>query len=258
MEKRRFFSIVTVVKNDLKGLGETLGSLKVQSCKDFEWIVVDGGSTDGSVELLKNEASIDPIWRSEDDNGIYDAMNKGVRMSGGKYIVFMNAGDLFADDDTLSDVREAIECSGAKEPVLFGGAVLEFPNGRRWYRRPRDATEYIWHGLPANHQATYYPAGWLRDNPYSDEYAYCGDYYVAARAVEAEIPFVYLAKAVARFRVGDKSYSHPVRLIVEAYRVQRNVVGVSLARRIISLLRRVIAIAGTTGIFRLPGRFKVQ
>lgn len=102
-------SIVTVVLNDRAGLERTAASIAAQSWSDVEWIVVDGGSTDGTVQLL---AEIDPRpseYVSERDRGIYDAMNKGLGMCSGEWVLFLNAGDWLCDERTLSDVAEWIE-----------------------------------------------------------------------------------------------------------------------------------------------------
>lgn len=95
-------SIVTVCYNE-KDIGRTCESIVSQSCQDFEWIVVDGGSTDGSLEIIKHYKERIDILISEPDNGIYDAMNKGIRLAKGKWINFMNGGDTFADNCIVGD-----------------------------------------------------------------------------------------------------------------------------------------------------------
>lgn len=95
-------SIVTVCYNE-KDIGRTCESIVSQSCQDFEWIVVDGGSTDGSLEVIKHYKERIDILISEPDNGIYDAMNKGIRLAKGKWINFMNGGDTFADNGIVGD-----------------------------------------------------------------------------------------------------------------------------------------------------------
>lgn len=93
--KHCFFSIITVVLNAKSDLEKTIKSLEDQSFKNFEFIVVDGGSTDGTVELIKKNSHIIDYWVSEKDKGIYDAMNKGLKISSGKYIGMLNAGDQY-------------------------------------------------------------------------------------------------------------------------------------------------------------------
>lgn len=94
-------SIITVNLNNLEGLRKTMQSIECQVFKDFEWVVVDGGSTDGSAELIKNSSDYISVWVSEPDNGIYHAMNKGIRMSHGEFLLFLNSGDCLMDKNVL-------------------------------------------------------------------------------------------------------------------------------------------------------------
>ena len=101
-------SIITVNFNNVEGLRKTAESIVSQTFQDFEWIVIDGGSTDGSKELIEQYSDRIAYWCSEKDSGIYNAMNKGVRYAKGEYINFMNSGDCFADSSVLSDVSERL------------------------------------------------------------------------------------------------------------------------------------------------------
>lgn len=99
------YSIITVNYNNREGLRKTIESVIHQTCRDFEFIVIDGGSTDGSAEVLKEyDAQID-YWGSEPDGGIYQGMNKGIRKAQGEYLNFMNSGDCFYDNDVLEKVN---------------------------------------------------------------------------------------------------------------------------------------------------------
>ncbi len=99
------YSIITVNYNNRDGLRKTIESVIHQTCHDFEFIVIDGGSTDGSAEVLKEyDAQID-YWVSEPDGGIYQGMNKGIRKAQGEYLNFMNFGDCFYDNDVLEKVN---------------------------------------------------------------------------------------------------------------------------------------------------------
>ncbi len=96
------FSIVTINYNNREGLERTIESVLSQTNRDFEYIVVDGGSTDGSVEVIRKYASGISRWVSERDGGIYNAMNKGLQMAQGDYINFLNSGDCFVDASALN------------------------------------------------------------------------------------------------------------------------------------------------------------
>jgi glycosyltransferase involved in cell wall biosynthesis len=99
------YSIITVNYNNKKGLKKTIESVMCQSFRDFEHIIIDGGSTDGSVDVLREYDEHITYWISEKDNGIYNAMNKGIAKSTGEYLNFMNSGDCFYDADVLAKVN---------------------------------------------------------------------------------------------------------------------------------------------------------
>ena len=97
-------SIITINLNNKDGLQKTIDSIVSQTFKDFEWIVIDGGSTDGSKELIELYANHFACWVSEPDKGVYNAMNKGIKVAKGEYINFMNSGDCYAKDDVLENL----------------------------------------------------------------------------------------------------------------------------------------------------------
>ena len=97
-------SIITINYNNCEGLRKTIESVVNQTWRDFEYIIIDGGSTDGSIEVIKEFANRIDYWVSEPDKGIYNALNKGVAVAKGEYSNFMNSGDCFYSLDTLEKV----------------------------------------------------------------------------------------------------------------------------------------------------------
>ena len=95
------YSIITINYNNRDGLENTIKSVINQTCQDFEYIVIDGGSTDGSVDVINKYADKIDYWISEPDKGIYNAMNKGILRAHGEYLNFMNSGDYFYDNEVL-------------------------------------------------------------------------------------------------------------------------------------------------------------
>lgn len=237
-------SIITVVLNDLDGLKRTHRSIFEQSDKNFEWIVRDGGSDGRTIDFLLSLG--DAVkWVSEPDRGIYDAMNRGVSMSDGVYVVFMNAGDTFCDSTVLAKVDGYLSANNQIVDVLFGGAMLSFSgSGRMVYRPPRLAENSLWHGLPANHQATYYRRSLLSQTPYDLKYSLCGDYYLAATLMRSGASAAYLDKPLAIFEVGGQSYKRLMQLFVEPYRIQRDVLGSPIHYRLASALKRLVSTLG--------------
>lgn len=101
MEKNKKLSIITINYNNRDGLRKTIESVVGQTFRDFEYLIIDGGSTDGSVEVIKEYADKIDYWVSERDKGIYNAMNKGVLVAHGDYLLFLNSGDWLVNDDVF-------------------------------------------------------------------------------------------------------------------------------------------------------------
>ena len=132
-------SIITINRNNAVGLEKTLKSVASQTCKDFEHIIVDGASTDNSVEVIKQyvENTNNPSlvthhqikWVSEPDKGIYNAMNKGIRMASGEYIEILNSGDSLCNEQVVEKMLAALEEKKYPE-ILYGNMIKQWPDGR--------------------------------------------------------------------------------------------------------------------------------
>lgn len=118
-------SIITVNLNNLEGLKRTYESVVCQTFTDYEWIVIDGGSTDGSREFIEQHQDKFAYWCSEPDKGIYNAMNKGIIHAQGEYLNFMNSGDCLACEETLARVL----VPNHTEDIIYGVTVNNHRNG---------------------------------------------------------------------------------------------------------------------------------
>ena len=125
-------SIITINWNNATGLEKTMQSVATQSFKEFEYIVVDGASTDGSIEVVKlYESQFAHLkWVSEPDSGIYNAMNKGIRMASGDYIQILNSADCLAAPEVTERMLAELERQG-NPAIFYGNMVKCFPEGRR-------------------------------------------------------------------------------------------------------------------------------
>ena len=125
-------SIITINRNNATGLEKTLRSIASQTCKDFEHVIVDGASTDDSVEIIRKNADSpeDRVkWISEPDKGIYNAMNKGIGMASGDYIQILNSGDCLVSDDVTERMLAALKDSGYPS-ILYGNMLKDMPDGK--------------------------------------------------------------------------------------------------------------------------------
>ena len=121
MKKNKLLTVITVQLNSIEALDLTLASLRNQKCRtDVEFLVVDGRSTDGSLALLEAHRSEIDILYSGTDRGVYAAMNKGIQLSSGNWLYFLNAGDVFFDHDSVGQILDAIDDSD----VLFSDVLV--------------------------------------------------------------------------------------------------------------------------------------
>lgn len=216
-------SVITVAFRNLDGVVKTWRSLR-NLARDpslsFEWIVVDGGSNDGTAEFLeKLNGEYNLRYVSEKDRGIYDAMNKGIAMAQGRYAIFLNSGDIF-HDDVAQFVRQLSSVQG--NAMILGDALLDFGDGNK-VRRAAKPGWYIYHSLPASHQAIFFPVSGLKTYPYDLQYRVSSDYALTARMYKAGYPFKRLPGLVSEFSMGGVSTSNNLELCQDAKKVQREI-----------------------------------
>jgi glycosyltransferase involved in cell wall biosynthesis len=144
-------TIITVTRNDVENLRNTIDSVLAQTYENREYIVIDGGSTDGTCELLRGYDHGIDVWLSEPDEGIFHAMNKGAERATGDWVLFLNSGDLFFNNRVLSDCFS--ETIPANIDAVYGNTVYSY--GKEGYREFRKAGElcHFWKGLMTCHQS---------------------------------------------------------------------------------------------------------
>lgn len=165
-------TIVTVVYNDVENIEETLLSVIKQNYPNLEYIVIDGGSADGTVDIIKKYQDDIDYWISEKDNGIYDAMNKGIDLATGKWINFMNSNDIFYTPTTVYDVFKDFP-----ENVDFiYGDVVHKNHGQDMYEGMRQPFDKMWKGMPFCHQALFSKTQLLKQNKFCPDNKISSDY----------------------------------------------------------------------------------
>jgi glycosyltransferase involved in cell wall biosynthesis len=167
-------SIITINFNDVNGLEKTIVSILNQSFSDFEYVIIDGNSTDGSKEVILNYQHKLTYWVSEPDHGIYDAMNKGIKAAKGEYLLFMNSGDVLVNDATILNVC----AEKLVEDIVAFDCFLEKNNivvGRRTHIAKPTLFYVIRHGF--KHQSTFIKRSLFEKlGLYNDFYKIAGDY----------------------------------------------------------------------------------
>ena len=166
-------TLVTINRNNAIGLEKTLQSVATQTFKEFEYVVVDGASTDGSVEVIKRlEPQFAHLkWVSEPDKGIYNAMNKGICMATGDYIQVLNSADCLAAPDVTERMLVALENAG-NPSILYGNMIKCFPNGKKVVDKSFEGGEITMLGMftgTLNHDSAYIRRDLFEKYGYYDE-----------------------------------------------------------------------------------------
>lgn len=209
------FSIITVCYNVKEKLEYTVDSVLNQHFKMFEYIIVDGDSQDGTKQLLEKLQSNDKIKIiCEPDKGLYDAMNKGVLASNGQYIIFMNAGDIFDDENVL--VKISGLCREVPR-VYYGVSKAVYPNGRIrsnriFIRKHKNVLYDVFDGKMPNHQAIIASRGCFENNLFSLKYPIGADFGWFAECIKKEIRVEPIDLCIARFEVGGRSSRPTLRM----------------------------------------------
>lgn len=187
-------SVITVTLNTALDLQKTLESITGQDYPNLEIIVIDGGSTDGTVEVIKTHAEHITYWISEPDKGIYNAMNKGLAKATGEWVNFMNAGDVFFDRHVLStifnqDLQDA--------DVLYGDSIASYPVFKTY--RKALPVDNLWKGMVCCHQSMFFRTNLIKHEGYKPDLFFSADYEMILRLYFTGKNFRYIPETIAVF-----------------------------------------------------------
>ena len=160
-------SIVTINRNNAYGLSKTIASLQEQSTDNFEWVFIDGNSTDDSLLIAKEFQRQNDVLVSELDSGIYNAMNKGIVKASGDMIIFLNSGDVFSDSTAIERIYR--HWTPRLQLLLFGFEV------RGKVRMPKELWWRCW-SMPTSHQALIYSRKLLQQFHFDEKYRFAADF----------------------------------------------------------------------------------
>ena len=164
------FSIITINYNNKEGLERTIKSVLGQTFHDYQFIIIDGGSTDGSIDIIKQNADYIDYWISESDRGRYPAMNKGIKQAKGDYLNFMNSGDSFHSSTVLEDISKM----NYTEDIITGG-FYDQEKGIKHIIKPQEVTLLTMLKNTFNHQATFIKRQLFDKRLYDENYVIQSD-----------------------------------------------------------------------------------
>ncbi|MBI1335667.1 MAG: glycosyltransferase [Phycisphaera sp.] len=225
-------TIITPTFNAAATLGRTLESIRLQRYTPLELIVVDGGSTDGTLDIVKAQNDLVTRWTSEPDDGIADAFNKGIAAARGELVAILNADDWY-EPGALEKIAQAynmLDATRRGNTILHGDMRMHTGGGRSWLNRPRhwggrDGLGHsIYFDMPVNHPTCFVPRKvYERVGVFDTSFRVAMDVDFVIRAYRAGVTFHYLkgAGVITHFQVGGASGRRTRLALSEVWRAQR-------------------------------------
>ena len=210
------YTIITINYNNADGLRRTIESVVCQTYSDYEYVIIDGGSTDGSVDIIHKYAKHVDYWVSEKDGGIYNAMNKGVKVAHGEYLIFMNSGDVFYNNRVL----ERIESSQKTDDIIVGRVLTD--DGKEFMHQPQQLTMYFLYSSTIPHQGAFIKKQLLEKHPYDETLKITSDWKFFVDAIiydNCSVGFVDIV--VSKFDVDGVSTTNPEKTWNEKFEIMR-------------------------------------
>lgn len=220
-------SIITINYNNIEGLKKTIKSVTEQTWQDFQYIVIDGGSTDGSAAYIESHKDKIGYWISEKDSGIYNAMNKGIAKATGNYIVFMNSGDCFISPSTLKSCSKIMEKKDAD--VFYGQIKIDGNDGDKTVVYPKKMTLKYMKNNVINHQACFFKLTTILDNNgYDEKYELASDYHYYLKLYMLEKTFHPLLFPVVKYDTTGISSFRMAEYKIQMKKVWRDTIPASV------------------------------
>lgn len=201
-------SIITINYNDAAGLKKTIDSVINQTYTEFEYIIIDGGSSDSSLQIIKENANQINYWVSETDKGIYNAMNKGIEAAKGEYLLFLNSGDYLLDSLVLKKVITFMENDHNKD-IYYGDLMMQRIEEEPFHAiYPDELSLYHFTNSSAPHQASFIKKSLLKENNgYSENYKIISDWLFFISAWLKNAKFCHMPITVSFFTLDGISCS---------------------------------------------------
>lgn len=209
MKSTPLISIVTVSYNAVLHIEETILSVINQTYPNIEYIIIDGGSTDGTIDIIKKYEDKIAYWISEPDKGIYDAMNKGIDVATGEWINFMNVGDSFYSNTVIAEINW--ESLDNKMDVIYGDTCIIAEFGR-YEEYPLPLAEMS-NKIPFCHQSCFSKLNHMKQYKFDENYRICADYNFFYNLWKLNKIFEYIPITIANYNRSIESLSGDNRLI---------------------------------------------
>lgn len=221
-DKYPLISVITVVLNNVNFIEETILSVVDQTYPFVEYIVIDGSSTDGTIDVINKFKSRITKVVSEPDRGLYDAMNKGSRLCNGEWVIFMNSGDKFYNEKVLENIFSNGELALESRSIIYSKAIARYHTEDVILKTRK--LKYIWMGPPTSHQCQIISSSLVREKSFNLKFKINADYDFVYHCYMNNTKFVYLNNeyiAICSAVDGISKTSSAKRILIENFIVSR-------------------------------------
>lgn len=198
-------SIITINRNNVCGLSHTIASVVSQSYRQFEYLIIDGDSNDGSKEeILKNKEHL-AFWCSEPDKGIYHAMNKGIQKAQGEYLLFLNSGDVLQDRDTIAQVIPSLDGTN----LIYGNLIFKGKDTEITQPYPDVLDiDYLYY-RSLGHPASFIQKELFKNTPYSEDLKIVSDWeFFLKKIIIEQASYRHINQVISIFDMNGISSTH--------------------------------------------------
>ena len=213
------FSIVTVCYNAVNHIERTIYSVISQTSKSFDYIIIDGGSTDGTKGVIDKYRNYLTYYLSEPDRGIYDAMNKGIAAANGEYVLFLNAGDVLRDSKVIDEMENRMKSVTSTFDIFYGDVIYKYVFGEKYV--PAQTLSNLKYDMVFSHQSTIVRTEILKKRCFNTAYRLAADYDFLLWAYLSGLSFCHLDMPVSMIdAAGGATYGNFVKSRRESYEIQ--------------------------------------
>jgi putative colanic acid biosynthesis glycosyltransferase len=218
------FSVITVVYNGDNCIEKTMLNIINQTYKNIEFIIIDGASNDNTLEIVKKYRQDINVLVVEKDKGIYDAMNKGLTLSTGEYVLFMNCDDVLNTEQALENIAKKIT-SNKFPDFVYGDSFEEASDTDQLYSKSARNHKFLWYGMFAHHQAMIYKMSLVKEHNlfYDLKYKIGADYAFTAKFLTYAKNILQLDFAVCIFKQDGASASNYKIGLKEQWDIRKNI-----------------------------------
>lgn len=238
-------SVITINLNNKEAIRQTIESVVNQKFCNIEYIVIDGGSTDGSVEVIKEYQDKINYWISEPDKDIYDAMNKGIDLAKGEWIVFINSGDWFYNNDVLNNINNLIS---KDVDVIYGDTHLRYSEKYKGFTRIQKAGELskLYRGMVFSHQSVFVKTELMKQFKFkSNLYNYTADFDFFLQLFISNKNFFNSNMIISSILAGGKSDNkfNRINSLLENFKISKSYLGYNYIIRSVIFMIKEMTIA---------------